>query len=78
MDRLMDVCGYGTPKLYTGKVVCVKKPTIYEGFFTVGKIYNIEDGYGKLDNNIKFLFKNVTTVDDLNRILGDCFIEVVE
>lgn len=78
MDRLMDACGYGTPKLYTGKVVCVKKPTIYEGFFTVGKIYNIEDGYCKLDNNTKFLFKNFTTVDDLNRRLGNCFIEVVE
>ena len=51
-----------------------------KGCFKVGDIVKgkKDNGYGKLDNNIKFLFKNVTTVDDLNRILGDCFIEVVE
>ena len=34
------------PKYYTGKVVCIKKPTVKNdsAIFTVGKVYDIKDG----------------------------------
>lgn len=63
------------PKFYNGKI-CITKPTTA---MTVGKIYEVKDGY--FQNNLGYTFPlngPVDTLETLEEYLGDVFVEVVE
>lgn len=65
------------PKLYNGKVVCVK-PTYWE--LTKGKIYEFKDGFSKFDNDDRMpsFYDAVTSFKDLEEKFSGIFIELVE
>lgn len=68
------------PEYYNGKVVCVSnenKPFIPIRGFTVGKVYSITDGIITGDTGWKNSIL-MTTIEDVNCLLGNIFIPLVE
>jgi hypothetical protein len=67
------------PELYNGKVVCVDTTYVNNGL-TVGKIYNIADGYLTDDDGAKRPsgMPPVNSLEELGKIVDTKFIEVVE
>jgi hypothetical protein len=64
------------PKLYNGKVVCVKNDGLG---LTVGKIYTFVNGESKADRGNPITHRPVHDVNDLNSLFNFAkFIEVVE
>ena len=65
------------PKLYNGKVVCVKSLCVS---ITKGKIYEFKDGYSKYDNGARMpcMFDAATSFEDLENKIDGKFIELVE
>lgn len=51
MKRLMEKVNPPKPKYYNGKVVCIKSPYHW---WTVGKVYEVVDGYIKDNNGCKY------------------------
>lgn len=65
------------PKLYNGKVVCIKS-TCED--ITEGKIYEFKDGYSKYDdgNRMPLMRDAVTSFEDLVEKMSSEFVELVE
>lgn len=72
LDRLLSKM-----KLYNSKVICVENDGPIKFDFTKGKIYNIVDGEIEDDSGMR-PFKNITSLDQFNKIKGLSFITLVE
>ena len=67
------------PKLYNGKVVCIK-PASSPSLLTRGKIYEFKDGYSKYDSGDRMPFYHdaVISFEDLRKKVDEEFVELVE
>lgn len=65
------------PKLYNGKVVCVKSKSTY---ITEGRIYEFKDGYSKYDDGSRMplVGSGITSFEDLEKGMFTEFVELVE
>ena len=62
------------PEYFTGDVVCVEDPK--EFYFTVGKIYHVENGSMSTGH---YIISKLTSIDDLNARFNNVrFIELVK
>ena len=68
------------PNYYNGKVVCTEVNCPAKDWFTLGKIYQVENGFFKLDNGLKFPVSSfpIRSFKDLQDRNSCKWLEVVE
>lgn len=65
------------PKYYNGKVVCIDNCRNHRNY-TVGKIYQVKDGYFRNDHGIQLPIHPVTSFESFQRSSAAKWLEVVE